>query len=291
MRFIETLIMLKDCWKVDNMLKKRIGLIFLMTTLLFVSGCDNKNIPNLENTSVNTEIVSENNEGVYYEPLNENEVTKSVDPLASNMCGVLLLNHRIYHSVYTESFDSGAENKSLISDKLDAEISDVYVNAGVYFSDDHDKLLKITGKGKAYSIVGYASDFRVMVEYETVIGISDQKVINYQLFESLNDVVLKKGSEILNDRYHLNKDEIRLQKLDAEYNMISAMPTSEKASIYDLIINADFIKTPIVDNQTDLSYYCFIDLFGIRIYVVLYGNEYIRLSFSDGTTMFLRQNK
>ena len=283
--------MLKDCWKVDNMLKKRMGLIFLITTLLFESGCDNKNISNSENTSVNTEIVSENNEGVYYEALNENEVTKSVDPLASYMCGVLLLNNRIYHSVYTESFDSGAENKSLISDKVDAEISDVCVNAGVYFSDDHDKLLKITGKGKAYSIVGYASDFRVMVEYETVIGISDQKVINYQLFESLNDIVLKKGSEILNDRYHLNKDEIRLQKLDAEYNVISAMPTSEKASIYDLIINADFIKTPSVDNQMDLSYYCFIDLCGIRIYVVLYGDEYIRLSFSDGTTMFLKQNK
>ena len=241
-------------------------IVLVLCILLVLSGCQGESL---------------DNEGVYYQKIDVREVGQNYNPLALYAYQLLCCNDQMYTSaLHYQASDKECLNSDII---LGDEIGIVYGNHCLFWSTDKEKLLESTGEGKIYQINGYDESFRIAVCYETTLPYTDtQTLYNIVVFEHLNDITLKKGSELYEDRFHLPeavtvrgemKDEGVLCELSTEEETIKEFLNAMNKGIF---LNKHDEEYPSLDSYQGypLSFY---DSMGLIISIMVYEEGYVSM--------------
>lgn len=165
--------------------------ILLLCLLIFLTGCGK-----------NPGDYQQDGEGVYYQKISEKEIGVKYNSLAQYTRSLLYYKDRIYTSNQRYS-DTDQENLHL-GDILGNELAVIKGNHGVFWSPDEEKLSEITGEGTVYQVKGYDESFCVAVYYEIPMPLSET-VCQLIIFEQLNDLTLRHGKELFEERLHLEE--------------------------------------------------------------------------------------
>ncbi len=141
-------------------------------------------------------------EGVYYEAVDEKEISKKYVSGIILSC-LLHYNRKMYLS--TNEFSTEEKSELHIEDILGDEIAEVYGNERVYWSIDDSELYEVTITGKLHKVKGYDESFRVAIYYENYIESMNIKFYGIIVFDNLNGITLDNGNELFEERLHLNK--------------------------------------------------------------------------------------
>lgn len=166
-------------------------LLFLLCIVFTLTGCQVK-----QNNS------TEDNGGVYLQKIDESEISGQYNPLASYSYGLLHYDDKMYTS--TLQYSSTDKNTLDLDSILGDELEHVSGNHDVFWSTDSDELSEVTYNGTLYQVKGYDDSFRIAVYYETTMPLTET-YYHLTIFDHLNDIYLKKASELFDDRLHLSE--------------------------------------------------------------------------------------
>ena len=251
-------------------------LVICILSLVILVGCKEKSMTDSKK------------DGIYYEPVSTKDIGKPYDPLRTTLYSLLLYNGRIYTSVLTYNYDIDDNIHKNITDSKGLYIKDIYINHGVYMSDDRSKLYESDLKGKLYSVSGYNTEFRIIVEYSSKTE-TDEIINIITVFDSVNDITLNTGKDLFYDLLVNDINQIEIYNL--EYEDLSdkyiktEISTEEKREIFDKVCNAKFTNAIISENEAATKQYSFEDSYGLEIKVRLYSDDSIVLDY-DGIKSF-----
>lgn len=216
-------------------------------------------------------------QGVYYRKISEKEISQKYQSGACYRCFLLHYDGKMYTSCYT----SGTEDKGELplESVLGNEIGKVYGNRLVYWSTDGGELSENTLEGTLYRVNGYDEDFRVALYCESQVPYADTTYYHVLVFEHLNDITLEKGSELFQERMHLDS----AVKVDGEPEGFSA------AEFLGTLNNGTFIdpedaEYPALDNLPSYEL-TFWEPTGLSDRITVYEDGYV--SYQSGGEIFV----
>lgn len=182
-------------------------------------------------------------DGVYLQKLEEDRVGGIYNPLASYRCSLLYYDSRMYTSSLTFSEDN--QSALRLEDILGQELTQVSGNHGVYWSTDGGGLSEITHEGTLYRVNGYDEDFRIALCYENAMPMGDT-CYYLIIFDHLNDIYVKTGSDLFDDRLHLS-EAVRVE--GARYGEENPCDLSGKAVVEEFL--AALYDGEVLDTSAD----------------------------------------
>ncbi len=258
-------------------MRKRIILVLCIALILV--GCKGKISDNTEDSK-----------GVYYQKIDEKEIGQRYNALASYIYGLLHYDDKIYtSSLHYSSTEKGTLDLNSI---LGDEIETVLGNHGVFWSTDGEELSEVTYEGRIYQIKGYDEAFRIGIYYEISMPLADT-YYHLIIFEHLNDVTLRKGSELFDDRLHLSEAVWVEGAMDEKgfQCQLSAEDTTVKeflAAMYDgTFLDPADEAYPTLDSTHayTLSFY---DSIGLVTNIMVYKEGYVSMEQAGEEALILK---
>jgi len=199
----------------------------LIIIILLLTGCQG-----------NQEGFAKKSEGVYYHKINPREITRTfrMDQQVYTL-GMLHYDDRMY--TFSQVSSSSMDKNDLNLDSIcEEELGTVYGNNRVLWSTDKDELSAVTNEGTIYRLNGYDESFRIAVYFVISMPLSDT-IYHLEIFDSLNDITLHKGSDLFGDRFNL-KDSVYIEGYFVKDQIDYEISSKHEFSIEDKIVD-DFL--------------------------------------------------
>lgn len=250
-------------------------LLYLLCIVFVLTGCQEKQNDN-----------TEDNNGVYFQKIEENEISGQYNPLALYSCGLLHYDNRMYTS--SLSYSSTDKSAFNLDSVLGDEIGPVSGNHDVFWSTDGSELSEITYEGTLYRVKGYDEAFRIAVCYETAMPLADT-YYHLMVFDQLNDIYLEKGSELFDDRLHLS-DAVRVEgamngnEVPCDLSGYTAVNEFLSALYDGAVLDASEGVYPILDpaQSYTLSFY---DSAGLVTDIMVYADGYAAMEYNGSKVL------
>ena len=185
--------------------------------------------------------------------------------------------------IYTSALYYSATEKEDLADDiiLGDEIGNVFGNHWQFWSVDEALLLESTCEGKLYRINGYDENFRIALYHEISMPFMETSY-HVVVFEHLNDITLKKGSELYEDRFHLSeavtvrgemKEEEVLCELSTEEETIKEFLDAMNKGVFWDKLDEEYLSLDSYQGYP-LSFY---DSMGLATSIMVYKEGYVSM--------------
>lgn len=269
-------------------------LIPFMVIMLGLSACTGA-ASSKANENNNAQAVNENDElqaavdGVYYRPLDSKELSQVYDAMVGYLCARLSYQNQVYTSSVRYT---GEDAEDFLADGnwQGEELAEIYINHDPFLADDREILSEVTDNGKLYRVTGFDEDFRVMAVYDRSLPTGN--VLNVIIFDRLNDITMKYGSELFADRMHMTTEGVEIVKMPesaeaAIYEEGEVLSSGDKQEVYDMLLHAEFVDDVDLMGADPVERYILKDMFGHEWYIQTYSDGYIELTNLPGTSFYL----
>ncbi|MBO5283455.1 MAG: hypothetical protein J6B43_10085 [Lachnospiraceae bacterium] len=207
---------------------------------------------------------------IYYPGISRTTLKHVYNYMASYAYNLLYYDGSVYTSFYINSVQDRSEIP--MENVAGRELAKVYGNHEIYWSVDENDLANSTLIGTIYSVNGYDEDFRVCIYYEKTWP---QTVYGLQIFEKLNDITLCKGSELYQDRLHLDQA-VAVYDADNHNFSLTEQPLVEfMEALFDgPFMEADADICSVIDHSEAKALY-FEDALGLITQIDIYSEGYV----------------
>ncbi len=232
----------------------------------------------VNNTSANPEETQTTVEqgGLYIPAI---ELPDNIDGAAMDMIGLVVYQGGIYTQAGNyRGADAVAIESNLLGDYLGYTTGSIDEWAT---QEDYSTEFASSIEGEVYSVVGYSTDFRICIKWESE-GENGESELQIEFLDRLNDISLNTGSDLFEDRLHLNNRIVSIEwqsHNDWDYAVNSYHVADIDDATWNEFINelysGNFVNTWDPDNYTNTIY-------------DTDNQVHIYLRMNDGTTIGLR---